>query len=172
MYPVVDTSPGAEGQWFPVRVCLNLCLAFTIACCGLISLMYHRIEGYTEFLHQFLVNTPCVCVLLLNRFQLQTKEFPLCFRFPVQNERWSSPGIPAKTTQVTSIYDDDISSTLCPLSYRFLHVCFSCHQTSVFTPAYGSVTNVRVNSSMTTGQVLNLLLHKFRVSSETLMMFQ
>lgn len=36
-------------------------------------------------------------------------------------------------------------------------------QTSVFTPAYGSVTNVRVNSSMTTRQVLNLLLHKFRV---------
>lgn len=37
-------------------------------------------------------------------------------------------------------------------------------QTSVFTPAFGSVTNVRVNSSMTTGQVLNLLLHKFRVN--------
>uniref|UniRef100_A0A3Q2QB94 Ras association domain family member 4a n=1 Tax=Fundulus heteroclitus TaxID=8078 RepID=A0A3Q2QB94_FUNHE len=41
---------------------------------------------------------------------------------------------------------------------------FYNHKTSVFTPAYGSVTNVRVNSSMTTGQVLNLLLHKFRVS--------
>ncbi|XP_069574034.1 ras association domain-containing protein 4a isoform X2 [Brachyistius frenatus] len=39
---------------------------------------------------------------------------------------------------------------------------FYNHKTSVFTPAYGSVTNVRVNSSMTTGQVLNLLLHKFR----------
>ncbi|KAG7236347.1 hypothetical protein INR49_001044 [Caranx melampygus] len=38
-------------------------------------------------------------------------------------------------------------------------------RTSVFTPAYGSVTNVRVNSSMTTGQVLNLLLHKFRVEN-------
>uniref|UniRef100_A0A3Q3WBT9 Ras-associating domain-containing protein n=1 Tax=Mola mola TaxID=94237 RepID=A0A3Q3WBT9_MOLML len=43
---------------------------------------------------------------------------------------------------------------------------FYNHKTSVFTPAYGSVTNVRVNSSMTTGQVLNLLLHKFRVSSD------
>lgn len=42
-------------------------------------------------------------------------------------------------------------------------------QTSVFTPAYGSVTNVRVNSSMTTAQVLNLLLHKFRVSSSKTM---
>uniref|UniRef100_A0A3Q0TCE0 Ras association domain family member 4a n=1 Tax=Amphilophus citrinellus TaxID=61819 RepID=A0A3Q0TCE0_AMPCI len=36
---------------------------------------------------------------------------------------------------------------------------FYNHKTSVFTPAYGSVTNVRVNSTMTTEQVLNLLLH-------------
>uniref|UniRef100_A0A3Q3BN71 Ras association domain family member 4a n=1 Tax=Kryptolebias marmoratus TaxID=37003 RepID=A0A3Q3BN71_KRYMA len=36
---------------------------------------------------------------------------------------------------------------------------FYNHKTSVFTPAYGSVTNVRVNSSMTTEHVLNLLLH-------------
>uniref|UniRef100_A0A3Q3D0C2 Ras association domain family member 4a n=1 Tax=Haplochromis burtoni TaxID=8153 RepID=A0A3Q3D0C2_HAPBU len=43
---------------------------------------------------------------------------------------------------------------------------FYNHKTSVFTPAYGSVTNVRVNSTMTTGQVLNLLLHKFRVSNK------
>ncbi|KAG7256731.1 hypothetical protein CRUP_036166 [Coryphaenoides rupestris] len=41
---------------------------------------------------------------------------------------------------------------------------FYNHKTSVFTPAYGSVTNVRVNSSMTTLQVLSLLLHKFRVA--------
>ena len=37
-------------------------------------------------------------------------------------------------------------------------------QTSGFTPAYGSMTNVRVNSTMTTLQVLTLLLNKFRVS--------
>lgn len=37
-------------------------------------------------------------------------------------------------------------------------------QTSVFTPAYGSMTNVRVNSTMTTLQVLTLLLNKLRVS--------
>ncbi|KAG8523505.1 Ras association domain-containing protein 4, partial [Galemys pyrenaicus] len=37
--------------------------------------------------------------------------------------------------------------------------------TSVFTPAYGSVTNVRVNSTMTTLQVLTLLLNKFRVEN-------
>ncbi|KAI4877643.1 hypothetical protein NFI96_022999, partial [Prochilodus magdalenae] len=39
--------------------------------------------------------------------------------------------------------------------------------TSVFTPAYGSVTNVRVNSRMTTQQVLSLLLNKFRVENNT-----
>ncbi|XP_040905044.1 ras association domain-containing protein 4a isoform X2 [Toxotes jaculatrix] len=44
---------------------------------------------------------------------------------------------------------------------------FYNHKTSVFTPAYGSVTNVRVNSSMTTAQVLNLLLHKFRVENNS-----
>uniref|UniRef100_W5KZ70 Ras association domain family member 4a n=1 Tax=Astyanax mexicanus TaxID=7994 RepID=W5KZ70_ASTMX len=42
---------------------------------------------------------------------------------------------------------------------------FYNHKTSVFTPAYGSVTNVRVNSRMTTQQVLNLLLNKFRVEN-------
>ncbi|KAJ8250759.1 hypothetical protein COCON_G00226810 [Conger conger] len=44
---------------------------------------------------------------------------------------------------------------------------FYNHKTSVFTPAYGSVTNVRVNSTMTTLQVLNLLLNKFRVENES-----
>lgn len=43
---------------------------------------------------------------------------------------------------------------------------FYNHKTSVFTPAFGSVTNVRVNSCMTTVQVLNLLLHKFRVENK------
>ncbi|EPY79166.1 ras association domain-containing protein 2 [Camelus ferus] len=38
------------------------------------------------------------------------------------------------------------------------------HKTSVFTPAYGSVTNVRINSTMTTPQVLKLLLNKFKAS--------
>uniref|UniRef100_A0A3P9JY39 Ras association domain family member 4a n=1 Tax=Oryzias latipes TaxID=8090 RepID=A0A3P9JY39_ORYLA len=43
---------------------------------------------------------------------------------------------------------------------------FYNHKTSVFTPAFGSVTNVRVNSSMTTRHVLSLLLHKFRVENK------
>ncbi|NWI07350.1 RASF2 protein, partial [Tichodroma muraria] len=38
-------------------------------------------------------------------------------------------------------------------------------QTSVFTPAYGSVTNVRINSTMTTPQVLKLLLNKFKIEN-------
>lgn len=76
MYPVVDTSPGAEGQRLPVLV-----LSLTIARCGLITLMCHRVQGYTAFLHRFLLNTECVCVcvLLLNGFQLQTEGFPFCF---------------------------------------------------------------------------------------------
>uniref|UniRef100_A0A4W3I160 Ras association domain family member 4a n=1 Tax=Callorhinchus milii TaxID=7868 RepID=A0A4W3I160_CALMI len=45
---------------------------------------------------------------------------------------------------------------------------FYNHKTSVFTPSYGSVTNVRVNSAMTTPQVMNLLLNKFRVSETIL----
>ncbi|KAB0382906.1 hypothetical protein FD755_004823, partial [Muntiacus reevesi] len=43
---------------------------------------------------------------------------------------------------------------------------FYNHKTSVFTPAYGSMTNVRVNSTMTTLQVLTLLLNKFRVEND------
>ncbi|KAG8517861.1 Ras association domain-containing protein 2 [Galemys pyrenaicus] len=42
---------------------------------------------------------------------------------------------------------------------------FYNHKTSVFTPAYGSVTNVRINSTMTTPQVLKLLLNKFKASA-------
>lgn len=42
---------------------------------------------------------------------------------------------------------------------------FYNHKTSVFTPAYGSVTNVRVSSNMNTAQVLTLLLNKFMVEN-------
>nr|XP_031362607.1 ras association domain-containing protein 2 [Lonchura striata domestica] len=42
---------------------------------------------------------------------------------------------------------------------------FYNHRTSVFTPAYGSVTNVRINSTMTTPQVLKLLLNKFKIEN-------
>uniref|UniRef100_A0A8C7VFJ8 Ras association domain family member 4a n=1 Tax=Oncorhynchus mykiss TaxID=8022 RepID=A0A8C7VFJ8_ONCMY len=53
-------------------------------------------------------------------------------------------------------------------SHRFsINGHFYNHKTSVFTPAFGSVTNVRVNSSMTTLQVLNLLLQKFRVENKS-----
>lgn len=71
----------------------------------------------------------------------------------------STPGL-AQTWQ---------GSTVCPvlsapLPSRPALSCPPSTQTSVFTPAYGSVTNVRVNSTMTTLQVLTLLLNKFRVS--------
>ncbi|KAK3550140.1 hypothetical protein QTP86_021075 [Hemibagrus guttatus] len=42
---------------------------------------------------------------------------------------------------------------------------FYNHTTAVFTPAFGSVTNVRVNSSMTTSQVLRVLLNKFKIEN-------
>ncbi|XP_067879137.1 ras association domain-containing protein 2a isoform X2 [Heterodontus francisci] len=44
---------------------------------------------------------------------------------------------------------------------------FYNHKTSVFTPAFGSVTNVRVNSSMSTLQVLNLLFNKFKIENNS-----
>ncbi|KAE8591736.1 hypothetical protein XENTR_v10018556 [Xenopus tropicalis] len=51
-------------------------------------------------------------------------------------------------------------------SHRFsINGHFYNHKTSVFTPAYGSVTNVRVTSKMNTCQVLKLLLWKFRVEN-------
>uniref|UniRef100_A0A8C0JGY5 Ras association domain family member 2 n=1 Tax=Chelonoidis abingdonii TaxID=106734 RepID=A0A8C0JGY5_CHEAB len=45
---------------------------------------------------------------------------------------------------------------------------FYNHKTSVFTPAYGSVTNVRINSTMTTSQALKLLLNKFKAKKQKL----
>ncbi|XP_052464347.1 ras association domain-containing protein 2 [Carassius gibelio] len=38
-------------------------------------------------------------------------------------------------------------------------------KTAVFTPAFGSVTNVRVNSCMTTAQVMRVLLNKFKIEN-------
>ncbi|XP_062854749.1 ras association domain-containing protein 2a [Trichomycterus rosablanca] len=42
---------------------------------------------------------------------------------------------------------------------------FYNHKTAVFTPAFGSVTNVRINSCMTTPQVLRVLLNKFKIEN-------
>lgn len=44
-------------------------------------------------------------------------------------------------------------------------IVFFLSQTAVFTPAYGSVTNVRINSCMTTPQVLRVLLNKFKIEN-------
>lgn len=40
-------------------------------------------------------------------------------------------------------------------------------KTAVFTPTYGSVTNVRINSLMTTPQVLRVLLNKFKIETSS-----
>ncbi|XP_068167384.1 ras association domain-containing protein 2b [Antennarius striatus] len=42
---------------------------------------------------------------------------------------------------------------------------FYNHKTAVFTPAFGSVTNVRINSCMRTPQVLRVLLNKFKIEN-------
>ncbi|XP_043106688.1 ras association domain-containing protein 2b [Puntigrus tetrazona] len=42
---------------------------------------------------------------------------------------------------------------------------FYNHKTAVFTPKFGSVTNVRVNSCMTTAQVMRVLLNKFKIEN-------
>ncbi|XP_052423886.1 ras association domain-containing protein 2b [Carassius gibelio] len=42
---------------------------------------------------------------------------------------------------------------------------FYNHKTAVFTPKFGSVTNVRVNSCMTTTQVMRVLLNKFKIEN-------
>lgn len=55
-------------------------------------------------------------------------------------------------------------SVLLNAGYKaFVFVSFP--QTAVFTPAYGSVTNVRINSCMTTPQVLKVLLNKFKIEN-------
>lgn len=48
---------------------------------------------------------------------------------------------------------------------EFLFFVVVVSQTAVFTPAYGSVTNVRINSCMTTPQVLRVLLNKFKIEN-------
>ncbi|TRY57716.1 hypothetical protein DNTS_025926 [Danionella cerebrum] len=42
---------------------------------------------------------------------------------------------------------------------------FYNHKTAVFTPSFGSVTNVRINSCMTTSQVIRVLLNKFKIEN-------
>lgn len=93
MYPVVDTSPGAERQRLPVWVCLHLCM-FHNKLLLLIPLLCHWIQGYTEALYLFLLNIPhCACLLLLNRFQLQT-DYLLSFKdFLLKKSRNSSSNL-------------------------------------------------------------------------------
>ncbi|XP_038660494.1 ras association domain-containing protein 6 [Scyliorhinus canicula] len=43
---------------------------------------------------------------------------------------------------------------------------FYNYKTSIFTPIKGSVTNVRINSTLTTQEVIALLLHKFKIEND------
>uniref|UniRef100_H3A0U0 Ras association domain family member 6 n=1 Tax=Latimeria chalumnae TaxID=7897 RepID=H3A0U0_LATCH len=43
---------------------------------------------------------------------------------------------------------------------------FYNYKTSVFTPTFGSVTNVRINSNMTTQEVITQLLNKFKMEND------
>ncbi|KFO65100.1 Ras association domain-containing protein 2, partial [Corvus brachyrhynchos] len=71
----------------------------------------------------------------------------------------SAPGAPEE-----NLGGSPCSQRPSPRSHGALNgVC--APQTSVFTPAYGSVTNVRINSTMTTPQVLKLLLNKFKIEN-------
>lgn len=124
------------------RSCACRCPGAGASCSALLSSL-NITESHNE------VIPPLKCVLALSRFQLEG--FPYSFLF--------------KTFKVFQESVKWCPSTFCPLCSRCVDVYCSFLQTSVFTPAYGSVTNVRVNSCMTTGQVLNLLLHKFRVHS-------
>ncbi|NXR21937.1 RASF6 protein, partial [Cinclus mexicanus] len=42
---------------------------------------------------------------------------------------------------------------------------FYNHETSIFTPAFGSETKIRINSQMTTRQVIEQLLRKFKIEN-------
>lgn len=55
--------------------------------------------------------------------------------------------------------------SLCPKFCWVWRFSYLSPQTAVFTPAYGSVTNVRINSCMTTPQVLRVLLNKFKIEN-------
>ncbi|XP_060696818.1 ras association domain-containing protein 6 [Hemiscyllium ocellatum] len=43
---------------------------------------------------------------------------------------------------------------------------FYNYKTSIFTPTKGSITNVRINSTMTTQEVIALLLQKFKIEND------
>lgn len=68
-------------------------------------------------------------------------------------------------------YNHKASSMFRKLVTRFSILAHFCSrlivtkQTAVFTPAFGSVTNVRINSCMTTAQVMRVLLSKFKIEN-------
>ncbi|NXM84516.1 RASF6 protein, partial [Oenanthe oenanthe] len=61
--------------------------------------------------------------------------------------------------------DFRLGSVTCPVSFS-LGSCRNCSsQTSIFTPAFGSETKIRINSQMRTRQVIEQLLRKFKIEN-------
>lgn len=56
------------------------------------------------------------------------------------------------------------NSIIINLSFVSSLISNSILQTSIFTPSYGTPTKVRISSRMTTNQVIEQLLHKFKVN--------
>lgn len=138
----------ASRRWaeFPARLCLYL--SFTTICYELISLMRLRVQTTVQWVPSSVSPESSVCCCYWTDSSYRDFLSASAFLF-----------------EMFKVFKSQVRCV-----FSVIHFCvyvFLATQTSVFTPAYGSVTNVRVNSSMMTGQVLNLLLHKFRVSHNT-----
>ncbi|XP_019372298.1 PREDICTED: ras association domain-containing protein 6 isoform X2 [Gavialis gangeticus] len=85
---------------------------------------------------------------------------------PMRKQEFDSPSLPRtmsdaalvrKKTKHITIAREDLES------HRFcINGHFYNYETSVFIPAFGSETKIRINSNMKTGEVIEQLLHKFK----------
>lgn len=67
------------------------------------------------------------------------------------------------TTRYTLFYQSNQPFHTINLPYNSSPVHFCFLQTSIFTPSFGTPTKVRISSRMTTNQVIEQLLNKFKV---------
>ncbi|XP_037992320.1 ras association domain-containing protein 6 isoform X1 [Motacilla alba alba] len=72
-----------------------------------------------------------------------------------------------RRTKVPTITRTEVETHRFSINGHFYnHECgCSCSQTSVFTPAFGSETKIRINSQMRTRQVIEQLLRKFKIEN-------
>ncbi|XP_006018821.1 ras association domain-containing protein 6 isoform X1 [Alligator sinensis] len=88
---------------------------------------------------------------------------------PMRKQEFDSPSLPRtmsdaalvrKKTKHITIAREDVES------HRFcINGHFYNYETSVFIPAFGSETKIRINSNMKTGEVIEQLLHKFKIEN-------